>query len=58
MTLTTEIAIFDLLPGADLLDHGSQASQHFRAVLEILRQQRGFLRLFWVRHIQVNQPQA
>jgi len=51
MTLATEITIFDLLLGVNLLDSDSQASQHFQAVLDILGQKRGFLRHSWVRHI-------
>jgi hypothetical protein len=49
MTVATELIIFDLLPGVDLLDRDSLAAQHFQTVLSILTQQKGFLRHFWVR---------
>lgn len=51
MTVVTEIAIFDLLPGVDLTDHGSVTLAHLQTAFNVLKQQKGFLQLFWVTNL-------
>lgn len=48
MTVVTEIAIFDLLPGVDLLSPNSSTIVHLKDGFNILEQAKGFIRLFWV----------
>lgn len=51
MTVVTEMTVFDLLPGVDLVDHGSATFAHLQTAFNVLKQQKGFLQLFWVTYL-------
>jgi hypothetical protein len=48
MPVVTEIAVFDLLPDADLFGTDSPSLVHLKASFSILKQQKGFVQFFWV----------